>query len=172
MLTVISGTNRPDSNSKIVANSCIELLNQQNIEAQLFSLESLEKDFVFDEMYNEHSSAYKQVVSKYVSKANKFIFVIPEYHGGFPGVLKSFMDTLNYQSLEGKKAGLIGVSSGHAGALRPLDHFTHILHHLKMEVLSSKPKLSHVDKLIKDKKLADAESLKKISALIERIETF
>ena len=82
------------------------------------------------------------------------------------------MDTLNYQSLEGKKAGLIGVSSGHAGALRPLDHFTHILHHLKMEVLSSKPKLSHVDKLIKDKKLADAESLKKISALIERIETF
>ena len=41
-----------------------------------------------------------------------------------------------------------------------------------MEVLSSKPKLSHIDKLIKDKKLADAESLKKISALIERIETF
>ena len=172
MLTVISGTNRPDSNSIIIANSCLELLNKQNIESQLFSLQSLKQDFVFTEMYNEHSLSYKQMVKQYISNADKFIFVIPEYHGGFPGILKSFMDTLDYRSLAGKKAGLVGVASGHAGALRPLDHFTHILHHLKMEVLSSKPKLSNVDDLITDNKLTDTESLKKISAFIENIKEF
>ncbi len=72
----------------------------------------------------------------------------------------------------GKKAGLIGVASGHAGALRPLDHFTHILHHLKMEVLSSKPKLSNVDSLITDNQLSDKVSLKKISEFIENINEF
>ena len=172
MLTVISGTNRPDSNSIIIANSCLELLKKQNVETQLFSLRSLKEDFVFKEMYDGHSASYKEIVSKYIANADKFIFVIPEYHGGFPGILKSFMDTLDYRSLAGKKAGLVGVASGHAGALRPLDHFTHILHHLKMEVLSAKPKLSNVHELIKDNKLTDTESLNKIAAFVESIKVF
>ena len=172
MITVFSGTNRPDSNSIIVANTCCELLSEKGIETQLFSLQSLKNDFVFTEMFNEYSIAYKELIDKYISGADKFVFVIPEYHGGFPGILKSFMDTLDHQSLKGKKTGLIGVSSGHAGALRPLDHFTHILHHLKMEVLSTKPKLSNIDNLIIDNKLADKEALKKVSEFINNIILF
>ena len=172
MITVISGTNRPDSNSLIVAKSCIDLLADKSIDAQLFSLASLKDDFLFTEMYNEHSINYKVIIDQYISSAEKFIFIIPEYHGGFPGILKAFMDTLDHRSLMGKKAGLIGVASGHAGALRPLDHFTHILHHLKMEVLSSKPKLSNVDSLITDNQLSDKVSLKKISEFIENINEF
>ena len=41
-----------------------------------------------------------------------------------------------------------------------------------MEVLSTKPKLSNVDNLIKDNELNDSASLKKIEAFIESIKSF
>ena len=57
-----------------------------------------------------------------------------------------------------KKAALVGVSSGHAGALRPLDQFTSVLHYLQVEVYSGKPKLSSIEALLDDDKLNDEEA--------------
>ena len=79
MITVISGTNRPNSNSLIVAKSCIDLLANKSIDAQLFSLASLKDDFLFTEMYNEHSINYKAIIDQYISSTEKFIFIISRY---------------------------------------------------------------------------------------------
>jgi len=172
MITVISGTNRPDSNSIIVAEACCEILLNRGIESQLLSLRSIPEDFLFTEMFQEHSANYKVLVNQFISGADKFIFIIPEYNGGFPGILKAFIDSLDYRTLKGKKTGLIGVASGHAGALRPLDHFTDILHHLNMEVLSTKPKFSNIENLIIENKLTDLESIKKLTEFTENIILF
>ena len=59
MITVISGTNRPDSNSLIVAKSCIDLLVDKNIDAQLFSLASL-KDVII-KINSKNSSIGKMI---------------------------------------------------------------------------------------------------------------
>ena len=96
----------------------------------------------------------------------KFVFVIPEYNGSFPGVLKAFIDSLDFLKLSGKKAALIGLSSGHAGGLRALDHFTEILHHLKIEVYSDKPKLSGIEKLIDDTQLIDDKSIERLKKML------
>ncbi len=106
MITVISGTNRPNSKSNIVAKYCCDILINKNIESQFLSLSSLPNDFMFSEMYQKHSVNYELLIDKYISKAQKFIFVIPEYNGSFPGVLKAFMDSLDYLSLKGKKRDL------------------------------------------------------------------
>lgn len=148
MITIISGTNRSNSNTYKVASTCKEILDNRDCASQILSLEDLPNDFLFSEMYQEHTEEFTKTIEQYLHQADKIIFVIPEYHGSYPGVLKSFMDAISSDDVMNKKAMLIGVASGHAGGIRPLGHFTEVLHHLKVEVFSRKPKLSYIDKLL------------------------
>jgi len=62
-----------------------------------------------------------------------------------------------------KKAALVGVSSGRAGNMRGMDQFTAILNHLKVDVLSSKPKLSGIESLVDaDNNLQDDYTIKSL----------
>ena len=168
MITIVSSTNRTNSNSFKVATSCREILLSKNYKTELFSLEKLPKDFVFSSSFGKRTNEFENVVFKYIHPADKLIFIIPEYNGSFPGVLKAFIDTLDFINLSGKKAALIGLSSGHAGALRALDQFTHILHHLKIEVFSDKPKLSGIEKLIDNKEISDNKAIARVEGMLEK----
>ncbi len=148
MITIISGTNRSKSNSLKVAGLCNDIVKAANEDSQIFSLEDLKKDFLFSEMYQEQSSEFKNQISQFIHDADKIIFIVPEYHGSFPGVLKVFLDAISAEDIMDKKTMLVGVASGHAGGIRPLGHLTEVLHHLRAEVFSRKPKLSYIEKLI------------------------
>ncbi|MGB1729876.1 MAG: NADPH-dependent FMN reductase, partial [Crocinitomicaceae bacterium] len=84
MITIISGTNRSNSNSLKVSVLCNNIVKATGAESQIFSLEDLNKDFLFSEMYQEQSSGFKNQVSQYIHKADKIIFIVPEYHGSYP----------------------------------------------------------------------------------------
>ncbi len=148
MITIISSTNRPDSKSLAVANSMQKLFAELNVPAQVLSLTQLPHDFAFADLYGKRSAEMHDIVAKYVEASNKFIFVVPEYNGSFPGVLKTFIDAIPPRLFKDKKASIIGVSDGHAGNLRGQEHLMGILHHIKMLVHYSKPKLSGIDKLV------------------------
>lgn len=167
MITIISGTNRSRSNTYKAARSCKEILDSLNVESQILSLEELPKDFLYSDLYGNRSDAFRELVEKYIYGVDRIIFVIPEYHGSFPGVLKAFIDALDGEDVENKKAFLVGVAAGHAGGLRPLGQFTEILHHLKMEVYSGKPKLSSIDKLVDDDRVIDKSSLEKLESSLK-----
>ena len=59
MITIISGTNRSNSNSLKVSGLCNDIVKAAGTESQIFSLEDLHKDFLFSEMYQEQSSEFK-----------------------------------------------------------------------------------------------------------------
>jgi NAD(P)H-dependent FMN reductase len=91
------------------------------------------------------------------------VFIIPEYNGSFPGILKAFIDCVPPRFFHGKKAGLVGVSSGHAGSLRSMDQFTNVLNYLQVSVLHSKPKLSGIEKIIdSERELNDSETINRL----------
>ena len=94
MITIISGTNRSNSNSFKVAKVCKELLEERKVASQIFSLETLPKDFLASEMYQDHSDQFKKTIAQYIHGAEKIIFVVPEYHGSYPGALKVFLDAI------------------------------------------------------------------------------
>jgi NAD(P)H-dependent FMN reductase len=169
MTTVICGTNRENSNSSIISKIYEELIKKEEEQVAVLYLKDLPKSFAYDEINGGKSDEFKFVIENYIKTANRFVFVIPEYNGGFPGVLKSFIDSVPPEEFYYKKAALVGVSSGHAGALRPLDQFTNVLHYLKVEVFSNKPKLSSIDALLDDDKINDADALKRLS---EHVKTF
>jgi len=169
MITIISGTNRPGSNSEKIANFYHKFTPE---ETQVLCLKDLPRDFVFADTFCDGSPEFNKIVEKNIIKADKFIFIIPEYNGGFPGILKAFIDAVHPKNFHNKKAALVGLSSGHSGALRPMDQFSDILHYLQVEVLSAKPKLSGVELLIKEDQLIDERALSLLNDQIARFSKF
>ncbi len=161
MITIVSGTNRPNSNSAIVARQYKRVLEAKNQPAQILNLEDLPNDFVFSAAFGNESTLFNRFVEDYVSGIDRFVFVVPEYNGSFPGVLKCFLDCVPPPLFRGKKAALIGLSAGQAGNLRGMDDLTGILHYLRVEVLSQKPKLSKFEHVanIADGQITDERSL-------------
>jgi chromate reductase len=173
MISIISGTNRKDSYSLRVAKVVSAILDAKNIAHRIFSLEELPRDFVFTKINEEEDLAFDQLVELNISQAEKFIFVISEYNGGFPGVLKAFIDATHPRYFKTKKAALIGVSSGRGAALRPLDQMTGVLHYLQVEVLSDKPKFSNVENSFDENdKMKDESGLKRLNDMCDKLLKF
>ncbi len=149
-LTIIVGTNRLGSNSEKVAVQYAEMAKSQGVMASLIYLKNLPKTFAFSEMYGERSEQFQEMVDQQISNCKKFVFIIPEYNGSFPGVLKAFIDAVPPGEWAGKKVGLVGLSSGKSGALRAMDQFTNVMNYLKASVFHSKPKLSGIEQLLND----------------------
>ncbi len=161
MITIISATNRPNSSTKKIAFACLQLLEKQGVVPKLFSLEQLSPDMKFIDLYGKQSDKFQQLLEEYIILAEKFVFIIPEYNGSFPGILKLFMDAIHPDINRGKKAALVGVSSGRAGNLRGMDHFTSILHYLSIHVHPNKLPISSVLTLLDESgKLKDEYTIK------------
>ena len=140
MYTIISGTNRPESNTIRVAEQYQELLTEKGIVAALVTLVNLEVGIP--------NPAYTRLEEDVLIPTRKFIFISPEYNGSIPGVLKSFIDISAIEKVWwGKKALLVGVSSGRAGNLRGMEHLTGILQYVKMIVHPNKLPISSIHKL-------------------------
>jgi chromate reductase len=168
MITILSGTNRNDSYTEAVARVFAEILSSSGDPVQLFSLRDIPQDFVRSDLYGKSSQEMQAILDKFIAPVNKFVFVVPEYNGSFPGVLKLFIDAVPPRLWKDKKATIIGVSSGRAGNLRGQEHLTGIFHYLKMHVHYNKPKLSGIEGLMNDQRRIIDEPTMKI--LIEHAE--
>ncbi len=167
MITVLSGTNRPQSATFPVARHYFERLSAlADQPVQLLSLTDIPTDILNNAMYTPRgqSDALAQIQDQYLIQADKIVYVIPEYNGSFPGVLKLFIDACSVReiktSFKGKKAALVGVATGRAGNLRGMGHLTGILHYLGTTVFPSQLPVSRISTL-KDEQgqLTDAGTL-------------
>lgn len=137
-MLIISATNRPGSSTLKVAKFYQKQLRQKGIEAGLLSLAELPDNLIKTDMYGQRSDEF-QVIQDLITKTDKFLFVIPEYNGSFPGVLKVFIDACTFpESFYDKKAALVGISSGKYGNIRGIDHFTGVCHYMHLNVMSLK----------------------------------
>ncbi len=159
MLTIISATNRNDNQTEIFAKHCKESLRSSNEEIAFFSLNDLPNELPLESVYEQETSIFASIAEKYIIPADKFLFVIPEYNGSFPGILKLFIDGIAPKHLSGKKACLIGVSAGHAGNLRGMDHFADVLNYLNVVVMPKKLSIARIGALIAESKLMDERTL-------------
>jgi chromate reductase len=138
MITIISSTNRPDSNTFKVAKFYQSILLQKGEEANILSLTELPDTFIATDLYGKRSDAFKTILEG-INQSDKFLFVIPEYNGSYPGVLKVFVDACDFpESFYEKKAALVGISSGKYGNIRGVDHFTGVCHYFSLHVLPLK----------------------------------
>ncbi len=141
MYTIISATNRVGSHTEKVAKQYQNILKEKGIAAKIFSLKNLN--------VLENNPAFSKAENEFLFPAQKFIFIMPEYNGTFPGVLKAMIDTSDVKKAWWhKKALLVGISTGRAGNLRGMDQITGSLNHMKMIVHHNKLPISVIDKVM------------------------
>lgn len=146
MITLISATNRKNSNTLKVAKEYERLLKERNLPCRLLNLEYLPVSVLSADIYDEDDIDFEQLQETYLFPAEKFIFIMPEYNGSMPGILKIMIDVADIKkAFYGKKALLVGVATGRAGNLRGMDHLTGVLNHMKMAVHYNKLPISKVD---------------------------
>lgn len=148
MITVVASTNRPGSNSAKVAHYYLEMLQRKGAEAQLLDLADIPTDFLGNALYhNAGKHLGFNPMRQLMEDSKKFVFVVPEYNGSYPGALKAFIDGLKYPStFLNKKAALVGLSNGIQGNLLGMSHLTDVFNYLGMMVLPLKVKLPQFDK--------------------------
>ncbi|MBI1224255.1 MAG: NADPH-dependent oxidoreductase [Bacteroidetes bacterium] len=157
MITVISGTNRHHSEALHFAKHYTDLLTAKTDEpVKLLCLANIAHDWFHPSMYEKQhqTPSLAALQDEYILPAKKFVYVIPEYNGGFPGALKLFLDACSIRdyraNFAGKKAALVGVATGRAGNLRGIDQLTGILHHVGTIVLPQILPISSIEKLMDD----------------------
>jgi len=155
MYTIISGTNRIGSRSEKVAAEYQRILNEKFISASILSLQGLD--------VLSRTPGFLKVENEILIPAQKIIFIIPEYNGSFPGVLKAMIDNSDVINVwYHKKALLTGVSSGRAGNLRGMDHLSTSLHYMKMNVHYHKLPISRINEVMNSGGRLNNETLKAI----------
>ncbi|MGN6194398.1 MAG: NADPH-dependent FMN reductase [Ginsengibacter sp.] len=165
MYTIISGTNRVGSHTEEVAKEYQRILKEKNIDAPIFTLKNLD--------VLHRSEGIIKAENEILIPTKKFLFIIPEYNGSYPGVLKAMIDNSDIRKVWNyKKALLTGVATGRAGNLRGMDHLADTLHYMKMNVFYNKLPISVVDKVMDKEGHLNEETLKAISNQLDEFILF
>lgn len=166
MITIISGTNRQGSNTGKVARQYRDILHKRGLDTQIVDLEQVD--------VLKRNPDFETLEKDQLVAADKFIFVSPEYNGSIPGILKLMIDQTNHRKVwPGKKALLVGVSTGRAGNLRGMDHLASILGHMGVQVHPNHLPISQVDKLMNStNEIQEEGTLKAINKQLEDFISF
>jgi NAD(P)H-dependent FMN reductase len=163
-ITLICGTNRKDAISLQVTEYYEKVLKEMGCQTVLINLSQLPADFAFSALYENYGK--NDTFNYYVDlmlESKKYVFVVPEYNGSFPGALKTFIDGLAYpNTFRGKKGALVGLASGGHGASLALSHLTDILNFCGLNLLAYKPRLDHIELNVKEGSLANAKYMQMI----------
>ncbi len=173
MITIVCGTNRPKSRALDVAHHYLQALETRGLTVELYTLADLPSDFISTDLYGKRSEAFKPV-EVLMQTTDVFLFIVPEYNGSFPGVLKVFIDSMDPKRVfHGKRAALVGVSTGRFGNVRGLDHFSGVLNYLQIEVMPFRAHLMFIDtKTDEHGSVINEQALAEIDKQLNQFEKF
>nr|MBS0036562.1 NAD(P)H-dependent oxidoreductase [Saprospiraceae bacterium] len=172
-VTIISGTNRRKSHSFILARYILNYLQKKGTPVKLLDLEEVPLSILDNNTYTAENQIKEltEIQDNYFVGSSKFIFVVPEYNGSIPGVVKMLLDALSVrkydESFFHKKACLIGVAAGRAGNLRGMDHLSDILNYLGVIVFPSKLPVSRVFEILDGRELINGEVVETLNQLVD-----
>lgn len=128
-LKIISATDRPGSRALKVSNYLKSQYAEQGLDTEVISLENYPWSDVIGGSYNSDLPAVK-AFNEPIINADGLLFVVPEYNGSFPGVLKVFIDYMPFpESLLHKPIAYVGEAAGAFGALRAVEQLQLILNY-------------------------------------------
>ncbi len=156
-MLVLSGTNRPGSNTRIVAGIIFDRLNAisppttSKSKHYLLDLCSLRADIFDAGSYLKKPPWFEAEFQEPILAADGMIVVTPEYNGGFPGVLKYFIDMLKFpESLVGLPVAFVGLAAGQFGALRSVEQLELIFHYRKSHIFGERVFIPQINTVLSD----------------------
>jgi NAD(P)H-dependent FMN reductase len=150
MIVIISGTNRPGSNTRKVAARVEAVYHALGVPFQVLDLAHLPPEIFSPSAYAEKPAAFKPVTDTLLA-ADGLVIVTPEYNGGIPGVLKYFIDMLPFpESFEQRPVCFVGLAAGLWGALRPVEQLQAIFGYRNAYIFPERVFMPGIGKLLDD----------------------
>lgn len=173
MITIIVGTNRPDANSRKVGHQLLKDYESMGVKARILDLKDLPPAIFQPEAYAEKPEAFAPFADAVLESTGLHV-VTPEYNGGFPGVLKYFIDMLPFpESFEGRPVAFTGVAAGQFGALRPVEQLQQIFAYRNAHLFPERVFVMQVGgSLSEDGELNDAKLLERLKKQAEGFAAF
>lgn len=155
MIEIISGTDRPNSRTRQVAQLVLESYRRHNVGVDLIDLASMSLDEISGgNYYGGAKGKYLEAVER-VTRADGVVMVVPEYNGSFPGALKLFIDYWRYpETFENRPVAYVGLGT-RWGGLRPVEHLQQVIGYRSGYNFPNRVFLSNVKDLMKEGKLVD-----------------
>ncbi len=163
MITLIVGTNRPNSNTRKVARHLEEIYADLKVALHVLDLAQLPLEIFSPSSYAEKPKSFQPFSEAILNSAGLHV-VTPEYNGSLPGVLKYFIDMLKFpESFAKRPVCFVGLSAGIWGALRPVEQLQAIFGYRNAHIFPERVFLPGIrDLLDEGGHLKDAELLKRL----------
>lgn len=149
-IVIISGTNRPGSNTRKVAAILEGFYKAAGFTPEILDLANLPADIFLPTSYADKPESFA-AFSDAVLAADGLHVVTPEYNGSLPGVLKYFIDMLPFpESFEGRPVAFTGLAAGQWGALRPVEQLQAIFGYRNAHIFPTRVFLPAINGLLSE----------------------
>ena len=120
-IVVIPGTNRAGALSGKLAELVAADYRELGHEVDLLDLKEMGPAFLEPNAYKEPAAEVTALVDRFLA-SDGVVFVVPEYNGSYPGVVKLLIDMLPYPAgMDQRPVAWIGLSAGQFKALRAVE---------------------------------------------------
>ena len=148
MIVIVSGTNRPGSNTRKVSAHVEATYKSLGVKTQMLDLAEMPSEIFAPSSYAEKPAAFKRFTDAILA-ADGLVVVTPEYNGGLPGVLKYFIDMLPFpESFEQRPVCFVGLAAGIWGALRPVEQLQAIFGYRNALIFPERVFMPGINKLL------------------------
>lgn len=129
MIYIISGTNRKNSKTFEVSQIVQRELKSLGRDVQIVDLCEIPMDALHAADYGKSVPPQISEIINSLNQSEGLYFVIPEYNGSFPGVLKYFIDYFSYpETFEFRPVAFTGLG-WRFGGLRPVEHLQQVFNY-------------------------------------------
>ena len=125
-IAVVCGTNREGALSRTLAAEVAQCYRQLGHQVDNLDMAELPPEALAATAYKEKTPAIQALIERFLA-CDGAVFVIPEYNGSYPGVLKLFVDMLPFpEGFDARPCAFIGLAAGQFKALRAVEHFQQV----------------------------------------------
>lgn len=143
-LQIISGTDRPNAYALQVSKYLQRQYRKEGIDAGIINLQDFPIEQVSGGRYGQELPEVEAFTGQAV-EADGLVIVCPEYNGGYPGILKLFIDYMPFPgSLDKKPIAMVGEASGAFGALRAVEQLQQVVGYRNAHVFPERVFISRV----------------------------
>ena len=161
-IAVVCGTNREGSLSRLLSQEAADCYRQLGHNVDLIDMQELPAEALAPTSYKDPAPAVQAMVSRFL-QSDGAVFVVPEYNGSYPGVLKLFVDMLPYpEGFDKRPCAFIGLAAGEFKGLRAVEHFQQVAAYRHAHLFPQRLFIGKSFQQFTDGKLSDGDLSKRL----------